>query len=82
MNAGSPGAYHMKYTKYTAIYAKTNTGYSAHIPDLPGCIATGRTLELTKRRMREAVALHVQGMREDGESIPNPTTQADEIEAA
>jgi hypothetical protein len=60
-----------KYIKYTAIYAKTNTGYSAHIPDLPGCIATGRTLELTKRRMRE-----------DGESIPHPTTQADEIEAA
>jgi len=72
----------MKYTKYTAIYAKTNTGYSAHIPDLPGCIATGRTLELTKRRMREAVALHLRGMREDGESIPLPTTQADEIEAA
>ena len=38
----------MKCAKYTAIYAKTNTGYSAHIPDLPGCIATGRTLELTK----------------------------------
>src|SRR5665811_831548 len=68
--------------KYTAIYAKTNTGYSAHIPDLPGRIATGRTLELTKRRMREAVALHLQGMREDGEPIPQPTTQADEIEAA
>ena len=82
MNAGSPGAYHMKCAKDTAIYAMTNTGYSAHIPDLPGCIATGRTLELTKRGMREAVALHVQGMRGDGESIPNPTTQADEIEAA
>ena len=39
-------------------------------------------MELTKRRMREAVALHLQGMREDGESIPHPTTQADEIEAA
>ena len=72
----------MECTKYTAIYAKTNTGYSAHVPDLPGCIATGRTLELTKRRMREAVALHLRGMREDGKSIPHPTTQADEIEAA
>ena len=72
----------MGYTKYAAIYAKTNTGHSAHILDLPGCIATGRTLELTKRRMREAVALHLQGMREDGESIPHPTTQADESEAA
>jgi predicted RNase H-like HicB family nuclease len=72
----------MKCTKYTAIYAKTNTGYSAHVPDLPGCIATGRTLELTKRRMRGAVALHLQGMREDGESTPQPTTQAGDIEAA
>ncbi len=72
----------MKRIQYTAIYAITNTGYSAHIPDLPGCIATGRTLELTKRRMREAVALHLRGMREDGEPIPRPTTQADVIEAA
>jgi predicted RNase H-like HicB family nuclease len=72
----------MKDAKYTAIYAKTKTGYSAYIPDLPGCIATGRTLELTKRRMREAVALHLQGMREDGETIPQPTTKADVIEAA
>lgn len=68
--------------KYTAIYAKTKTGYSAHVPDLPGCIATGRTLILTKRRMREAVALHLRGMREDGERIPRPTTMADEVEAA
>ena len=72
----------MKRIQYTAIYAKTNTGYSARIPDLPGCVATGRTLELSKRRIREAVALHLQGMREDGESIPHPTTLADVIEAA
>jgi predicted RNase H-like HicB family nuclease len=55
----------MKRIQYTAIYATTNTGYSAHIPDLPGCIATGRTLELTQRRMRE-----LQGIREDGGPIP------------
>jgi predicted RNase H-like HicB family nuclease len=68
--------------KYTAIYAKTKTGYSAHVPDLPGCIATGRTLVLTQRRMQEAVAMHLQGMREDGDAIPRPTTLANEIEAA
>ena len=67
--------------KYLAIYAKTKTGYSAHIPDLPGCMATGRTLEQTKQRMREAAALHLRGMREDGEAIPRPTTLADEVEA-
>jgi predicted RNase H-like HicB family nuclease len=72
----------MKDAKYIAIYAKTQTGYSAHVPDLPGCIATGRTLELTKRRMREAVVMHLRGMREDGEPIPRPTTLADVVEAA
>ena len=68
--------------KYTAIYAKTKTGYSAHVPDLPGCIATGRTLGITQRRMQQAVAMHLQGMREDGDPIPRPTTLANEIEAA
>jgi predicted RNase H-like HicB family nuclease len=60
--------------RYAVIYAKTRTGYSAHIPDLPGCIATGQTLEQTKRRITEAVALHIQGMQEDGDPVPQPTT--------
>jgi predicted RNase H-like HicB family nuclease len=59
--------------KYAVLYEKTNTGYSAHVPDLPGCIATGRTLEQTEQRMREAIELHLQGMREDGDPIPEPT---------
>jgi predicted RNase H-like HicB family nuclease len=53
---------------------KTQTGYSASVPDLPGCIATGRTLPTIKRRMREAIAMHIQGMREDGIQIPRSTT--------
>jgi predicted RNase H-like HicB family nuclease len=68
--------------KYTAIYTKTKTGYSAHIPDLPGCIAAARTLAQTKQYMGEAVALHLQGMREDGTRIPRPSTVAAEVEAA
>jgi predicted RNase H-like HicB family nuclease len=68
--------------KYTAIYARTKTGYSGHIPDLPGCIAAARTLTQTKQYMREAVALHLQGMREDGTRIPRPSTVAAEVEAA
>lgn len=66
--------------RYYAIYHKTGTGYSADVPDLPGCIATGRTLGQTKRRMREAIALHIQGMREDGTPIPVPTTVAGVVE--
>ncbi len=65
--------------KYAVIYAKTSTGYSAHVPDLPGCIATGQTLEQTEQRMREAIEMHLEGMREDGDPIPMPTTVAKEI---
>jgi predicted RNase H-like HicB family nuclease len=70
----------MSNMEYAVIYAKTGTGYSAHVPDLPGCIATGRTLATTKRRMREAIALHLKGMREDGTRIPRPTTQVEQVE--
>jgi predicted RNase H-like HicB family nuclease len=67
-------------SRYVAIYAKTGTGYSAHVPDLPGCIATGRNHEQTKRRMAEAVEMHIAGMREDGEPIPEPAYIADWVE--
>ena len=62
--------------KYAVIYEKTSTGYSAYIPDLPGCIAAGDTVEETEQLMREAVELHLNGMREDGDPIPEPTTVA------
>jgi predicted RNase H-like HicB family nuclease len=70
----------MRTMEYGVIYAKTGTGYSAHAPDLPGCIATGRTLALTRRRMREALALHLKGMREDGIRIPRPTTLTEQVD--
>ncbi len=65
--------------KYAVLYEKTATGYSAHVPDLPGCIAAGPTLEETERLMREAIAMHLRGMREDGEPVPAPSTIADYI---
>jgi predicted RNase H-like HicB family nuclease len=68
-------------TKYLVIYEKTGTGYSAYVPDLPGCITTGPSLEQTERFMREAIALHLEGMREDGLPIPEPTTKADYVTA-
>jgi predicted RNase H-like HicB family nuclease len=49
-----------------AVFAKTKTGYSAHVPDLPGCIATGATLEETQQLIREAIEMHLEGLREDG----------------
>ena len=60
--------------KYAVIYEKTGTGYSAYVPDLPGCVAAGDTLEQTSQLMLEAIEFHLAGMREDGDTIPEPTT--------
>lgn len=68
--------------RYAIIIEKGERNYSAYLPDLPGCIATGKTLEEVKERMREAVDLHLRGMREDGLSIPEPTSLAEYVEAA
>jgi predicted RNase H-like HicB family nuclease len=65
--------------KYTVIYEKTATGYSAYVPDLPGCISAGSTLEETTELMRAAIEMHLETMREDGDSIPEPTTMAGTI---
>jgi len=66
--------------KYAVIYEPTATGYSAYAPDLPGCIATGQTLEQTRERMAEAMEAHLQAMREDGDPIPEPSHAADMLE--
>ena len=68
--------------KYVVIYEKTATGYSAYVPDLPGCVAAAKSLEDTESLMRGAVELHLAGMREDGDPIPPPTTVASYISAA
>jgi predicted RNase H-like HicB family nuclease len=64
--------------KYFVIYEKTATGFSAYVPDLPGCVATGKTLESVKKTMHEAIEFHLEGMRADGTPIPFPTTIAAE----
>lgn len=61
---------------FTVIYEKTSTGYSAYVPDLPGCIAAGATFEDTAELIRGAIEIHLESMREDGDSIPEPTTIA------
>ena len=62
--------------RYAVIYEKTDTGYSAYVPDLPGCVAAGDTIEQTSQLMLEAIEFHLAGMREDGDAIPEPTTVA------
>lgn len=58
--------------KYLVVVEETGTGYSAYSPDLPGCIATGATRNEVERVMREAMQFHIEGLRLEGETVPEP----------
>ena len=66
---------------YTVIYEETPTGFSAYLPDLPGCVAAAVTREETRALIREAIILHIEALRADGDPIPEPTTEAMSIAA-
>ena len=68
--------------KYLVIYEKTKTGYSCYAPDLPVCVASGDNLAETKALMERAIEMHLAGMREDGDTIPEPTTAAEYLEVS
>lgn len=76
---GYHGASGIDGMKYAVIFEKTGTGYSAYVPDLPGCVAAGATLKETEQLIRGAVEMHLETMREDGDPVPEPTTIADYI---
>ena len=65
--------------KYLIVIEKANYNYSAYLPDVPGCIATGDTVEETKKNITEALAMHMQGLAEDGLSSPEPKAKADYV---
>ena len=66
--------------KYAVIFERAKTNWAAYVPDLPGCVSTGRTLEETELNVREAISGHLQTLREFGEPVPEPTSIAKEIE--
>jgi predicted RNase H-like HicB family nuclease len=68
--------------KYAVIYEKSADGYGAYVPDLPGCVTVGDTLEETERNIREAIQGHISVMREFGDPIPEPTTVAEIVEVS
>lgn len=68
--------------KYAVIIEKAEGNYSAYVPDLPGCVSTGRSIEETEKNIGEAIAFHLQGLREDGIPLPKPTTHVIELEVA
>ena len=63
--------------KYLVIIEKSESGFSAYIPDLPGCIATGSTRKMVERNIYEAVKFHIEGMKEEGLEVPKPTTESE-----
>jgi predicted RNase H-like HicB family nuclease len=66
--------------KYAVIFEHARTNWAAYVPDLSGCVSTGRTLEETELNIRQAISGHLQTLREFGEPVPEPTSVAKEIE--
>ena len=69
-------------SRYLIIVEPTATGFSAYSPDVPGCVATGRSRADVEREMREAVAFHLDGLREDGQPVPRPSAAAAYVDVA
>lgn len=76
---GQPTINYKPMKSYLVIYEKSSTGYSAYVPDLPGCISTGATKEETKHNIQEAIELHLEVMIEDGLPIPENTSEAETV---
>jgi predicted RNase H-like HicB family nuclease len=66
--------------KYLVIYEKAGSNYSAYSPDLPGCIATGKTRKETEKNIKEAIGLHINGLKEEGLPLPEPASFTEYIE--
>ena len=69
-------------TRYAIVIEKADGNYSAYCPDLPGCVATGKTVEETVERMKAAIEFHIEGLKAEGLDIPQPATTAAFVEVA
>ena len=68
--------------RYAIVIENAGPNLSAYVPDLPGCVATGASIDEVQREIREAIELHLEGMREDGDPIPPPSSSVQYIEIA
>jgi predicted RNase H-like HicB family nuclease len=66
--------------RYAVVIEKGDRNYSAYVPDLPGCVSVGDTVEEVTAEIREAIEFHLEGMREDGLAIPKPSSRAEYVE--
>jgi len=67
---------------YAVVIEKAKSNYSAYVPDLPGCVATGTTIAETQQQIQEAIAFHLEGLRKENLPIPEPTTLCEYVEAS
>ena len=68
--------------KYAVVIEKAESNYSAYVPDLPGCVATGATVEETEREIRAAIEFHLDGLRREGHDVPAPSSSVEYVEVA
>ena len=68
--------------KYAVVIEKADSNYSAYVPDLPGCIATAKTIEEVEIEIRNAIEFHLEGMKQDGQTIPLPSSAVEYVEVA
>jgi len=68
--------------RYAIVIEKVGHNFSGYVPDLPGCVATGSTIEETESVLREAIEFHLTGLRQDGVPIPQPSSRVDYVEVA
>ncbi|MXW19061.1 MAG: type II toxin-antitoxin system HicB family antitoxin [Gemmatimonadetes bacterium] len=68
--------------KYAIVFERTPSGYSAYVPDLPGCVAAAGSYEAVEKMIREAVLLHLEALRGDGDPIPEPSTSVGSVEVS
>lgn len=68
--------------RYAIVIEKAASNYSAYVPDLPGCVATGATVEETEREIRQAIEFHIDGLHEDGLPVPEPQSRVEYIDIA
>jgi predicted RNase H-like HicB family nuclease len=67
--------------RYAIVIEQANGNLSAYVPDLPGCVATGDTIAAVEREIRDAIRFHIEGLKEDGLPVPEPTSIAEYVEA-
>lgn len=67
--------------RYAVVIEQAGRNFSAYVPDLPGCVATGASIEAVEQEIRDAIRFHLDGLRADGDAVPEPTSRAEYVDA-